>query len=201
MSFDQGSDAPAEAFQVVARVADGLAARRAYWTPHLMRENPDSSALVFPHRVASISINDLPAQGNQIRITVVAWRWVFRGREGRFIGSAEASIVDDGFRFGRINEGPYDTSFEEGLRRAAELGFKLGEYEPMLLTVPALNVVALLLKRVPVNYSYITRSDGIIVLKPAPVEFKQLENPELENFVRTLRDLTTRVSTRPRTGG
>jgi hypothetical protein len=141
-------DPPIAAYEAVrARIAE-LAITGAFRTPKLRRTSPDALAIAFPHRVAQIPL-DMIRTGMELRSAALdqGWRFLLVDNDRAIAAATAIQVNNEAYRFGYLNEGP----FVEGTERAVEQAeadniIQQGHFEPLLLMVPALYVMALWLK-------------------------------------------------------
>ena len=180
------ADPPMLAYEAVRSRMTDLAAAAAFGTPALRRAAPDALALSTPHRVAVLPFDRIGSAMSLSRCaTIKGWRFLVHSGEG-VVASADAIAVGAGrYRFGQINEGPFVAGTEQAIRRAeTDARLKKGRYEPVLLMVPALHVVALWLRDADDG-----AADQVIVIAPAPGAFRPFEAVSHEDFAVALAEL------------
>ena len=190
-------DPPIAAYEAVRSVVTGLAADSAFRTPALRRADPNALALSTPLRVAFLPLDRLQRDDNlRTAAQVRGWRFLIHDRD-RVIATTDAVLNEKGgFQFGHLNEGPFTTGTEEAIRRAERLdAVREGRFEPLLLFVPALYVAALWLQDLNGD------ADMLLVMSPAPQEFKPYQAMAPQDFLAMLRRLAERVRTKTGKGG
>jgi hypothetical protein len=106
-----------------------------------------------------------PAGPPQARLT--GWRFMIRDGD-RTVAAAEAMLTADGWAFSHFSEGPYVSSAELALRQAESLP---SAYQPRLLSIPELYMVALWLHGDPTADAAeggLGAGDQLVPLAPAP---------------------------------
>jgi hypothetical protein len=196
------SNPPIAAYEAVQSVVSDLASKSGFRTPALRRAEPSRLALSTPHRISLLRLDRL-RQGNDLRGSTEMRGWRFLVHDGdRVIASTDATLNQKGgFDFGQINEGPFNGSMEQAIRKAEQLpAIQRARFEPVVLLVPALYIVALWLQTSD------EENDLILPLPPTPGEFRPLEPMTAKEFLSVARRLAERVpadSSRPddRSGG
>jgi hypothetical protein len=196
------SNPPIAAYEAVQSVVSDLASKSGFRTPALRRAEPSRLALSTPHRISLLRLDRL-RQGNDLRGSTEMRGWRFLVHDGdRVIASTDATLNQKGgFDFGQINEGPFNGSMEQAIRKAEQLpAIQRARFEPVVLLVPALYIVALWLQTSD------EENDLILPLPPTPGEFRPLEPMTAKEFLSVARRLAERVpadSGRPddRSGG
>lgn len=180
---------PIAAYEAVQSVVSELAGKSGFRTPALRRAEPNRLALSTPHRIAILPLDRL-RQASDLRTSTEIRGWRFLIHDGdRVIASTDAVLSQKGgFDFGQINEGPFNGSMEQAIRKAENLpAVQKGDFEPIVLLVPALYIVALWLQ------SADREGDLILALPPAPGELKPLEPIPASEFISLAQRLGERV--------
>jgi hypothetical protein len=196
------SNPPIAAYEAVQSVVSDLAGKSGFRTPALRRAEPSKLALSTPHRIAILPLNRL-RQGKELRGSTEIRGWRFLIHDGdRVIASTDAVLNQKGgFDFGQVNEGPFNASMEQAIRKAEGLPtVQKAHFEPVVLVVPALYIVALWL------HTPDGENDLVLPLPPTPSELRPLEPLAAKDFWSVARRLAERVpadSGRPddRSGG
>jgi hypothetical protein len=182
---------PIAAYEAVQSVVSELAGKSEFRTPALRRADPRSLALSTPHRIATLPLDRL-RQAKDLRGSTEIRGWRFLIHDGdRVIASTDAIVGQNGgFEFGQINEGPFNEGMEQAIRKAEGLpAVQRDHFEPVVLVVPALYIVALWLESLGNN------ADLILPLSPTPGELRALEPIKVEDFLSVARRLAERVPT------
>jgi hypothetical protein len=183
------TDPPIAAYESVRSVVAGLAAGAAFRTPALRRADPESLSLSTPHRTAFLPLDRIK-RGAALRAAaqMTGWRFLVHERD-KVVAAADAMLTKEGgFQFGQVNEGPFVAATEEAIRRAERLDLgRKGRFEPVLLSVPALYVMALWLE------DRDGEADLLLALAPAPPELTPYEPIEPAAFLGVLTRLRERV--------
>jgi hypothetical protein len=186
------SNPPIAAYEAVQSVVSDLAGKSSFRTPALRRAEPKKLALSTPHQIAVLPLDRL-RQANEFRRAVEFRGWRFLILDGdRVIASTDAVVSQTGgFEFGQINEGPFNGGMEQAIRKAEELpAIQKSHFEPVVVLVPALYIVALWLR------SPQEENDLILPLPPAPGELPALEALAIRDFMAVARRLAERVPSR-----
>lgn len=142
---------------IVGRLRQEPLARRAL----LRQVEARSMTLSMPHRAAHLGLVQV-ARGKTLRSVarIGNWRFLVRGSEPRARDGAAVeagatpglatvaaiAVTESGANFspGELNFGPFASGMDAAIRRAEDIEkVRTGRYEPILLNVPALYVVAL----------------------------------------------------------
>ena len=150
------------AFDVVHQTLSSRASARAFNLPSLSKADPDTLAIAMPHRVESLALGHLRRGTIPKNDKADFWRFlvlenhepiaaataVIAEAKRRPITAATAARAEDcRFEFGGLDEGPFVRGTAEAVRRAEDLmEVREGQFEAVLLVVPALYVVALWLQ-------------------------------------------------------
>jgi hypothetical protein len=108
-----------------------------------------------------------PVPGALPQARLTGWRFHIRSAD-RSVAAGETVVTPDGWVFSRFSEGPFLASTERALRQAESLP---GTYQPHLLSVPGLYMLALWLHSHPRTDAVTAQpdpSDLLVPLAPAP---------------------------------
>jgi hypothetical protein len=157
---------PREIFDAVRSSFQELASKRGFGTPALRQADPRRLAVSDPHGVYTLGLRDIVDKREPADAQFVGWRWLVQEGQ-RTIASAEVGAGPyAGHGASEINEGPFVRSSAEALEAAEKLPeTRDRSYEPRLLKIPAVYLVAL----------WLHPDDGddlFVVLPPAPYDLK-----------------------------
>ncbi|MGH6922020.1 MAG: hypothetical protein ACREJ0_30490 [Geminicoccaceae bacterium] len=133
------------------------ASARAFSLPGLLAADPRTLSIAMPHRVESLTTSDIRRNGTPKKKGPDCWRFlVLEDREpiaaatafeASSTACARSSQKAKDFEFGGLNQGPFVRETAEAIRQAEALTeVRAGQFEAVLLVVPALDSVALWLK-------------------------------------------------------
>jgi hypothetical protein len=151
----QPGDVPPRAFDVVHQTMSRRASARAFSLPGLLAADPAALSVAMPHRVESLTAADIRRNRTPKKKGPDLWRFlVFEDREPiaaatafEATSTATARSSPKAFEFGGLSEGPFVKETAEAILRAEALTeVRDGQFEAVLLVVPALEAVALWLK-------------------------------------------------------
>lgn len=155
--------APAPALRSVLTALSSPTAVREARTPSLLvAQGPASAELPLPVHVLD---RTTPDGGTATRLA--GWRFLIRTGD-RAVAAADTVLTADGWTFSRFFEGPYITSTELALRQADAMA---QPYQPRLLSVPSLYMLALWLHGDPAAdgaTGHPAATDLLVPLAPAP---------------------------------
>ncbi|MFF9206503.1 hypothetical protein ACF1AE_32885 [Streptomyces sp. NPDC014986] len=155
--------APAPALRSVLTALSSPTAVREARTPSLLgAQGPASPELPLPVHVLDRITADA---GTATRLA--GWRFLIRAGD-RALAAADTVLTADGWAFSRFFEGPYITSTELALRQAEAMA---QPYQPRLLSVPGLYMLALWLHADPTAdgaTGHPAPTDLLVPLAPAP---------------------------------
>lgn len=155
--------APAPALRSVLTALSSPTAVREARTPSLLvARGPASAELPLPVHVLD---RTTPDGGTATRLA--GWRFLIRTGD-RAVAAADTVLTADGWTFSRFFEGPYITSTELALRQADAMA---QPYQPRLLSVPSLYMLALWLHGDPAAdgaTGHPAATDLLVPLAPAP---------------------------------
>ncbi|MFF7655535.1 hypothetical protein ACFZCY_37860 [Streptomyces sp. NPDC007983] len=112
-------------------------------------------------------LDDITTPAGPPRVRLTGWRFMLRDGD-RTVAAAEAMLTADGWAFSHFSEGPYVASAELALRQAESLPTA---YQPRLLSIPELYMVALWLHGDPTADAAeggLGAGDLLVPLAPAP---------------------------------
>ena len=135
------------AFDVVHQTLSSRASASAFSLSRLSKADPRRLTIAMPHRVEFLALGDIRRDTIPKKAKAECWRFlVLEEREP--IAAATAIRVDAKvFEFGGLDEGPFVRGTEEAILRAeALLEGREGQFEAVLLLVPAVYVLALWLQ-------------------------------------------------------
>ena len=184
-------DAPetAGAFGVVHRTLSGRASAAAFSLPRLAKADPGRLTIAMPHRVEFLALGFLRRDTIPKKETTDCWRFLVL-EERKSIAAATAIRADEEFEFGGLDEGPFVRGTEEAIRRAEGLDqVRDGQFEAVLLLVPARYVVALWLQdlssHAPKGHS--GEADLLIAIPPSNPALNPAEPMSPRSFLEALR--------------
>jgi hypothetical protein len=167
--------------RVVAAHADHVSALRS--------ASPSSVAISTPHRVAVLGLDRIHS-GMSLRSAAHKKGWRFFVHDGdKVVATANSSITGKGKHgFAHITDGRFVGGTERAIRRAELLeSVQKGRFEPLLLQVPAIHVVALWLRNLDHD------DDLIIPISPAPKPLRSYHALSARDFVAVLTELASQV--------
>jgi len=178
---------PIAAREAVHRMLGRMVASGAAQVPALEAVSPTSLGVSTPHRVAILGLD---AIGGQMSLRSAAQKkgWRFFVHNGDKVVASVNSSLDHKkkYRFAHLNDGPFVMGTEHAIRRAEQLeAVKDGHFEPALLLVPALHVVALWL----INMD--SEADLVMPIPPAPEGLSRYRAVASADFVAVLADLAS----------
>ncbi|MFJ3089224.1 hypothetical protein [Streptomyces sp. NPDC086838] len=158
--------APAPALRSVLAALGSPTAVREARTPALRSAHGPLS----PEHPLPVHVLDLAPGGIAPATRLAAWRFQIRSTE-RAVAAADTMLTADGWAFSHFFEGPYIASTELALRQAEGIG---GHYQPRLLSIPDLYMLALWLHGDPEADACggsPAPADLLVPLAPAPPGF------------------------------
>jgi hypothetical protein len=137
------------AFEVVHQTLSSRALGTGFSLPALCKADPATLSLAMPHRVELLTLDDLRGKATPGKEKAACWRFLVLRRDEP-IAAATAFEAEDGpFAFGDLSEGPFVKGTADAVHRAEALAeVQNGQFEAVLLVVPARYVVALWLQDV-----------------------------------------------------
>lgn len=140
-----------------------------------------------PHRMYFVGLEDV-ANGNVLsNAKLIGWRYILIRGDAPF-AAAELGVDDSGggLEFSQLNRGPFVGSTIEGVGLAENLdAVRNNNYEPRLLKIPSLYIIALWL--------YGQNSEDIIIpLPPTRPELKAYDSYTEEAFTTAIREAANR---------
>ena len=160
------ADPPQAARNAVHAMLGHPAMASAFRTPALRLAASDALALSTPHRVAVLPLDRIGAK-TSLRSDAQMRGWRFLVHHGdRIVAAADTVTGARGkHAFGHLNQGPFVAGTEAAIRRAESHGMmKQRHFEPILLMVPALYVMALWLRDLEGDGD----RDRLMLVPPAP---------------------------------
>jgi hypothetical protein len=170
-----------DAFDVVHQTLSRRASAWAFSLPRLSKADPRTLSIAMPHRVEFLALGDLRRDTIPKKAEPDCWRFlVLQERASDTVDGggdrpAIAAVTAvrpkaNGFEFGGLNEGPFVEGTEKAIRQAeALIGDREGQFEAVLLVVPALYVVALWLQDLSSDApsSHSSEADLLIPIAPS----------------------------------
>jgi hypothetical protein len=150
--------------------------------PALRSASPSSVAISTPHRVVVLGLNRIRS-GMSLRSAAHKKGWRFFVHNGdKVVATANSSVSSKGKHdFSHITDGRFVAATEEGIRRAERLdSVRKGRFEPVLLQVPAIHVVALWLRNID------NEEDLIMPLAPARKPLRAYRIFSVQDFITVL---------------
>lgn len=174
----------ADAFAVVHDALSRRARAAGFSLPGLRGVDPGRLSIALPHRGQVVGIENVRRPGATLdRESTAFWRFLVVREDGagspaglEVVAAATAAPAKGGrFAFGGLNEGAFVHGFADAVRTAeARLDQETDDFEPVLLVVPAVYVVALWLQHRPVAATVTGGGDEDLFVAIAP------SNPSLE---------------------
>jgi hypothetical protein len=151
--------------------------------------SPSAVAISTPHRVAILGLDRIQS-GMSLRAAAHKKGWRFLVHNGdKVVATANSSISGKGkHAFAHMTDGRYVNGTERAIRRAELLeSVQKGRFEPLLLQVPAIHVMALWLKNLDND------DDLIMPLSPAPKPLRPYRALSTQAFVAVVTELASQV--------
>jgi len=98
-----------------------------------------------PHETFHLGLDAIQARRGVAAAEPVGWRYLLGGSTATHALAAEVHHRPEGYQFAGINEGPFNKQMVDMMKRI-EPQIREADYEPRLLRIPALYIVALWLK-------------------------------------------------------
>jgi hypothetical protein len=155
----------------------------------LRSASPTSVAISTPHRVAVLDLDRIHS-GMSLRAAAHTKGWRFLVHNGdKVVATANSSLKDKGKHgFTHITDGKFVSGTERAIRRAERLdSVRNGRFEPLLLQVPAIHVVALWLRNLDKD------DDLLMPISPVPKPLRAYHAVSTRDFVAVLSQLATQV--------
>jgi hypothetical protein len=183
------ADVPTVAHEAVRTRLSHVAGRAAFGTPAMRRASPDALALSAPHRIAVLALDRITPDMS-IRKAARKKGWRYLVHDGDQVAAAADTVVSEAgeHSFGHLNEGPFVQGTEQAIRRAEALEVvRRGSFEPLLLMVPAIYVVALWLEDLAGD------ADWFMAIPPAPRELAPYQAVASGDLVAALNTIVARM--------
>jgi len=155
----------------------------------LRSSSPSTVAISTPHRVAVLGLDRIHS-GMSLRSAADKKGWRFFVHDGdKIVATANSSTGSKGKHgFAHMTDGRFVNGTERAIRRAELLeSVQKGRFEPLLLQVPAIHVVALWLRNLDND------DDLIMPLSPAPKPLRPYRALSTRDFVAVLTELASQV--------
>jgi hypothetical protein len=181
----QTADPPTAARSAVHSMLSRLLEGPAHQVSALRSASLSSVSVSTPHRVAMLRLDRIHA-AMSLRSAAEMKGWRFLVHDGdRVVAAADSSLSGKGeHRFAHISEGPFVAGTEQAIRKAESLeAVRKGRFEPVLLTVPAVHLIALWLQNLD------STADLVMPIRPAPKGLRPSRALAADAFVAVLVDL------------
>lgn len=157
----QFSQPPPEASAAVTSRLDAVRDSAQPTSRALGGADPGSLTPSSPHEVYVLGLKDLLSEDALGAAQMTGWRYLL-GDEATAVSSAETIVTGGGeHRFARFNSGPFVASTVTALETVADMPqVQTENVAPRLLTVPALNLMAI--------WVHGSADDVLVPLAPAP---------------------------------
>jgi hypothetical protein len=178
------------AFDVVHQTLSSRAAASAFSLPKLSKADPDTLSIAMPHRVEFLALGDLRRDTIPKNEKADFWRFLVLENREPIAAATAARDETGGFEFGGLDEGPFVSGTEKAIRQAEALGkVSEGQFEAVLLVVPALYVVALWLQALssPAANGHSGEADLLIAIPPSNPALDPGEPMSPVSFLEALR--------------
>jgi hypothetical protein len=155
------------------------------YVPALRSATPSSLAISTPHRIAVLGIDRIRS-GMSLRSAAQKRGWRFFVHRGdKVVATVNSSMSGKGRNsFSNLTEGPFVAGTERAIRRAELLEpVRRGRFEPLLLQVPPIHLVALWLRNIEND------ADLIMPISPAPKGLRAYRAIATADFVAKIVDL------------
>ena len=155
------------------------------YVPALRSASPSSLAISTPHVVAVLGLNQIRA-GMSLRTAAQKKGLRFFVHRGdKVVATINSAMHDKGKHgFSNITDGPFVAGTERAIRRAEQLeSVRQGRFEPLLLQIPGIQVVALWLRNLE------TKDDLIMPISPAPKPLRAYDALSTSDFVVAITEL------------
>ena len=147
----------------------------------------ESLDLSAPHRMYFVGLEDVTNNSILSNAKLIGWRYIILKGDDP-MAAAELGVDDSGggLEFSQINRGPFVGSTVEGVGLAENLdAVRNDTYEPRLLKIPSLYIIALWLHGE-------NSEDIIIPLPPTRPELKAYDSYNEEEFTKAIQGAATR---------
>jgi hypothetical protein len=166
-----------------------IVATDADYVPALRSSSLDSLAISTPHLIAVIALDRIRA-GMSLRSAArkKGWRFFVHHRD-KVVATINSGMRGNGRHgFSNITAGRFVAGTERAIRRAELLEpVRKGRFEPVLLQVPVIHLVALWLKNLD------TEDDLIMPIRPAPKPLRANHALSTPDFVAAIAELASRA--------
>jgi hypothetical protein len=134
------------AFDVVYSTLSSRASASAFSLPTLAKANPSTLAIAMPHRVEFLALRDIRRETIPKEEKTDCWRFLVLEGATPIAAATAIRAESEKFEFGGLDEGPFVRGTQQAVSRAEDLLEGKGEFEAVLLLVPARYVAALWLQ-------------------------------------------------------
>jgi hypothetical protein len=171
--------------KAVSSMLGRILAAETDYVPALRSAASSSLAISTPHRIAVLAIDRISA-GMSLRSAVHEKGWRFFVHRGdKIVATINSAASGKGRHgFSNITAGPFVSGTVRAIRRAERLeSIKKGRFEPMLLQIPAIHVVALWLRNLDND------ADLIMPIPPTPRGMRSYRMVPADQFVAKIANL------------
>jgi hypothetical protein len=185
----QTADPPDAARSAVHSMLGRLVEGADHQVSALRSASLSSLSVSTPHRVAMLRLDRIHA-GMSLRSAAEKKGWRFLVHDGdRVVAAANSSLSEKGKHgFAHVSEGPFVAGTEQAIRKAESLeAVRNGRFEPILLSVPAVHLIALWLQNLDSD------ADLVMPIAPAPQGLRPSRAFAANDFVAVLVDLAARA--------
>jgi hypothetical protein len=180
---------PIAAQKAVLSMLGRIVATDADLVPALRSAAPGFVAISTPHRVAVLGLDRIHG-GMSLRSEAQTKSWRFLVHNGdKVVATANSSKTGKGrYVLAHLTDGRFVGGTEQAIRRAERLdSVGKGRFEPLLLQVPAVHVVALWLRNLD------NEDDLIMTVPPAPRPLRSYQVLSVPHFIAVLTTLASEV--------
>jgi hypothetical protein len=184
---------PIAAYEAVRATIMRMAERAAFRTPRLRRARPEDLAISVPHQAAFIPLDGIK-RDMALRDAAVlkGWRFLILDRDSVAAAANAVESDDGGYSFSQLNEGPFVDGTEQAILLAeGDSSVQGGEFEPLLLLIPGLQVVALWLR------DRVGDADLVVPIRPVPSQLAGMTLLPAAQFCNVLLHLAGRRPATP----
>lgn len=186
----QPIDAPKTegAFDVVHQTLSSRALASAFSLPRLSKADPGTLSIAMPHRVEFLALGDMRHDTIPRKEKAACWRFLVLQEREPIAAAAAFRAEAERFAFGDLNEGPFVRGTKEATVRAEALDeVRKGQFEAVLLLVPARYVVALWLQARSSQAANGHSGDLLIAIPPSNPALDPGETMTPASFLEALR--------------